>query len=798
MSLRSTRALVLALGLLCSGLLPAADAPPSDRLPGDAGPWVVRAYFDAKSQINRLARRTAPWEVNHAEGYVVVEVDNRFEYQRLLADGFRVTVDEALTDFVRNPRGGPEAVPGYGCYRSVEETQSTLADLAATHPTLASVVDIGDSWEKRQNPAHGYDLTVLRLTNSAITGDKPKVFMIGAVHAREYTPAEALTRFGEWLLAEYAHNPDVRWLLDHQEVHLLPQANPDGRKYAEAGQLWRKTVNQAYCGATSANRGADINRNYPFEWGNHGGSSGDPCNAIYRGPTPASESETAAIIAYARTLFPDVRPPDLAAPAPAETPGVFVDVHSYSRLVLWPWGFSETPTGNGAAFATLGRRAAWFPGYTPQASIELYPTDGSSKDFVYGELGVAALSFELGDAFFEPCAGFESTIWPDNRRAFEYLLRVARAPYQLPAGPSLETILGAPVEPGETARFVLTASDERFEQSNGIEPVQPIAGVRAWLDTPPWVAGSQPVTDGLPIDGLFDAPTELAVVSLPTVGLVEGRRMVYLAGRDTATEGPVYAAWLETVAPGTTGRIAGIVRDAASGLPIGVPALVVRAGSGTASLPETGSAYALRAPAGSHTLEVSASGYAARTVSDVAVTLGADTPLDISLEPFCTLFSDSASDGLGQFTSSSGWGASTERHASPPQSFTDSPSGNYGNGANSSLTSLPLDLRDSADLRLSFRSWCDTETGYDYGRLEVSTDGVIWNQLWSCNGDASWKAVEVTLPGLAGASQAQIRFRLTSDGSVTRDGWYVDDIVLTGTGALCRAGSDGLFDDGFE
>jgi hypothetical protein len=798
MTRRLPRALALAAGLALSGLLPAADRPPSDQLPADQGPWVVRAYFDAKSQLNRLVRRAAPWEVNHAEGYAVVEVDNRYEYQRLLGDGFRVAIDEALTDFLRNPAGGLEALPGYACYRTVEETQTTLADLAAAHPNLASVIDIGDSWEKQQDPTRGYDLAVLRLTNSAITGDKPKVFIIGAVHAREYTPAETLTRFGEWLLAEYADNADVRWLLDHQEVHLLPHGNPDGRKYAEAGQLWRKTVNQAYCGATSSNRGADINRNYPFEWGGHGGSSGDPCNAIYRGPAPASESETAAIIAYTRTLFPDVRPPDLLSPAPEDTPGLFVDVHSYGRLVMWPWGFTETPTGNGTALRTLGRRVAWFPGYTPQASIELYPTDGGSKDFAYGELGVAALSFELGDAFFEPCAGFESTIWPDNRRALEYLLRIARAPYRQPAGPSLETVLSAPVEPGETAQWVLTASDERFEQSNGAEAVQAIAGVRAWLDTPPWVAGAQPVAEGLAMDGAFDAPTELALVALSTEGFAEGRRSVYLVGRDSLADGPVHAAWLEVVAPGTTGRIAGIVRDAATGLPISVPALVTRAGSGTASNPAAGSAYALRSPAGSHALDVSASGYASRTITDVAVTLGADTPLDISLEPYCTLFADDASGGLGQFTSSSGWGVSSQRATSPPQSFTDSPSGNYGNGVNSSLSSVPLDLRDSADLRLSFQSWCDTETGYDYGRLEVSTDGVVWNQLWSCSGEAAWKAVEVPLPSLAGASQAQIRFRLTSDGSVTRDGWYVDDIVLSGTGALCRGSGDGLFDNGFE
>lgn len=795
---RLSRAFALAVALVVSNPLPAADHPPSDQLPTDQGPWVVRAYFDTKSQLHRLVQRTAPWQVNHGEGFVVVEVDNRYEYQRLLNDGFRVAIDEDLTRLLRNPRGGPEAIPNYACYRSVEETLATLAQLQASYPNLARVIDIGDSWEKQQDPTRGYDLAVLRLTNSAITGDKPKVFLIASVHAREYTPAETLTRFGEWLLAEYADNADVRWLLDHQEVHLLPQANPDGRKYAEAGQLWRKTVNQAYCGPTSSNRGADINRNYPFEWGGHGGSSGDPCSPIYRGPAPASEPETAAIIAYTRTLFPDVRPPDLVSPAPADTPGLFVDLHSYGRLVLWPWGFTETPPGNGPALRTLGRRVAWFPGYTPQASIELYPTDGSSDDFAYGELGVAALTLELGDAFFEPCAGFESTIWPDNRRALEYLLRVARAPYLQPAGPALEPVLSAPVEAGESARFVLTASDARFAQSNGSEPVQAIVGVRAWRDTPPWVPGAQPVAEGVAMDGAFDAPTELTLVELPSAGLAVGRRPVYFVGRDTQAAGPVYAAWLEVVAPGSTGRIIGLIRDAATGLPLPVPALVTRAGSGTASRPETGSAYMLRAPAGSHTLEVSASGYAARTITDVAVTLGADTPLDIELEPYCTLLADDASGGLGQFSSSSGWGVSSERATSPPQSFTDSPGGQYGNNVNASLRSVPLDLRDSANLKLSFQSWCDTETGYDFGRLEVSTDGVVWNQLWSCSGDAAWRAVEVPLPSLAGASQAYIRFRLTSDGSVTRDGWYVDDIVLSGTGALCRGAGDALFQHGFE
>jgi hypothetical protein len=57
----------------------------------------------------------------------------------------------------------------------------------------------------------------------------------------------------------------VTWLLDHHEVHLMLQSNPDGRKQAETGLLWRKNVNNDYC-SNSDSRGADLNRNFDFEW----------------------------------------------------------------------------------------------------------------------------------------------------------------------------------------------------------------------------------------------------------------------------------------------------------------------------------------------------------------------------------------------------------------------------------------------------------------------------------------------------------------------------------------------------
>jgi hypothetical protein len=79
--------------------------------------------------------------------------------------------------------------------------------------------------------------------------------------------------------------------------------NPDGRKKAETGLSWRKNTNQNYCGATSNSRGADLNRNFTQTWNatNGSGSSGNQCDSTYRGPTTASEPETRAVEAYARS-----------------------------------------------------------------------------------------------------------------------------------------------------------------------------------------------------------------------------------------------------------------------------------------------------------------------------------------------------------------------------------------------------------------------------------------------------------------------------------------------------------------
>lgn len=454
-----------------------------------------------------------------------------------------------------------QSIPGYSCYETVEETFSAASAFTTTYPTLASWIDIGDSWQKTVGSG-GYDMRVLKITNSAVGGTKPKLFVNSAIHAREYTTAPLNLEFARWLLNGYGTNPDATWIVDHHEVHLLLQTNPDGRKKAEGGLSWRKNTNTAYCGATSNTRGADLNRNFTFGWNSTGGSgsSGNQCDLTYRGASAGSEPETQAVQNYIRSIFPDRRGPNPGDGAPVDTMGIHIDVHSYSQLVLWPWGTTSTPTANATALQTLGRRLAYFNGYTPEQSIGLYATDGTSDGPSYGELGVAAYTIELGSSFFESCTTYNNTTKPANLPALIYAAKVVRAPYQIPAGADVTSVTlgsdasGGGVLAGTPVSLTASATDTRFNQSNGTEPTLNVTGGEAYIDTPPWVAGATaiPLTA---TDGSFNQTTESLSGTLATTGLSLGKHLVFVRAKVSSGQwGPVTAQFLKIASVVTPGN----------------------------------------------------------------------------------------------------------------------------------------------------------------------------------------------------------------------------------------------------
>lgn len=484
-----------------------------------------------------------------ATGIARVEADARSR-RELAASGIGWQVDAeqtaALQAFISDNAGGLRAIPGFACYRTVEETHATMDDLAASYPALAQVIEIGDTWQEI-NGADGYPVRVLKLGNRFNGGGtRPVLFALSSIHAREYTPAELMTRFAEQLLAGYGTDADATWLLDHNEFHLVLQANPDGRKRAEQDILWRKNRNLTHCPQAdgspdgSWHPGVDLNRNFPVNWniGVPGASSGNPCSATFRGPLAASEPETQAVVDYVRSIFPDRRPGDPASPStPADddTQGLFLDMHSYTGLVLWPWGGAGV-TGNNAAFIHLGRRLAWFNGYEPKQSVALYATDGTTIDFAYGELGVPALTYEIGTAFFQSCNAFTNTILPDNLASLRYAARVLHAPYRLPSGPEARDVAvsASTVLQGEIVEITATVDDTRYKNGPGApaSQAQPIASARLHVDHLPWQDGESVAM--MASNGSFDAPMEQVRVSLDTTRLAPGRHLLVVQGTDAS------------------------------------------------------------------------------------------------------------------------------------------------------------------------------------------------------------------------------------------------------------------------
>ena len=445
-----------------------------------------------------------------------------------------------------------QGINNFECYPTVEETYQQASDLAAANPALASWIDIGNSWEK-ENGIGGYDLMVLKITNSAISADKPALFVHSAMHAREYTTAALTLEFAKQLLGQYQSNADIRWIVDWHEVHILFHMNPDGRKKAEQGLFWRKNTNQDYCSPTSNIRGADLNRNFTHFWDitNGQGSSGSQCSTTYRGPAPGSEPETQVVETYIRELFDDSRGANDTDPASLDTSGIHLDIHSYSELILWPYGHTNSPAPNAVALQTLGRKLAFFNDYTPQQSVGLYFTDGTSDNVSYGELGVPAFTFELGTAFFQDCSTYENTIRPDNLPALMYAAKAVRAPYRLPAGPEVINPSVSPAAPGGMPAGTLvtlrmTATDQRFNNSNGTEPAQNVVSAEYFIDSPPW-SDTPPVANPMSLaDSNPNSPVEEFEAVIDTTGFSQGQHTLYMQATDQdGNTGVVSAVFLE-------------------------------------------------------------------------------------------------------------------------------------------------------------------------------------------------------------------------------------------------------------
>ena len=494
---------------------------------------------DAASIQDLLNRTIDPQQQDRSErAIIIISEQERADLTRANI-GFKSLGTFAVED---NQPEGSGTIPGFSCYRTVAQTYADLAALAAANPDLASWDDIGDSWEKINGPGLGYDIMALTIANNPGIDSRPPFVVVAAMHARELTTAETVTRFAEHMINGYGVDPDITWILDHHRIHIVPQYNPDGREDVEDGQLSRrKNTNTNFCGA--GNYGIDLNRNSTFFFGGPNAST-SVCSDIFRGPTAASEPETQAIESALAAWFVDQRGPGVMDAAPATTEGVFISMHSFGNIVLYPWEddpFLAAP--NQIELRTLSRKFGFFTDYDACQDC-LGGASGTIVDEAYGEYGVAAYTFEIGSTFSESCSNFENSIYPVNLPALVYAAKSARRPYQNPAGPDvLDVDLAETRGPSDLVTLTAIADDTRYDSNgHGNEPTQPIASVRYSIDQPPWTVQSTAMT---PVDGVFDSAVEAATAMIDTSQLSLGEHLVYVFAQDTdGNVGPPTAIWL--------------------------------------------------------------------------------------------------------------------------------------------------------------------------------------------------------------------------------------------------------------
>ncbi|RME98790.1 MAG: T9SS C-terminal target domain-containing protein [Bacteroidetes bacterium] len=257
-----------------------------------------------------------------------------------------------------------------GFYR-YQEMLDILDSMRLLYPNLISARALIGEFLTHQ----GQPLQWVRISSQPDTDvdNKPEILYTSLHHAREPNSLTQNIFFMWYLLENYATDPQVKFLVDHAELYFIPCINPDGYIFnetidPEGGGLWRKNRRDNEDGSF----GVDLNRNYGFEWGyDDQGSSPDPSRQTYRGPGPFSEPETQAVRDFCE----------------AHEFVVALNYHTYGNLLIYPWGFSDTPTQDAPSFNALATAMTTYNAYTAGTGTETvgYVVNGDSDDWMYGE-----------------------------------------------------------------------------------------------------------------------------------------------------------------------------------------------------------------------------------------------------------------------------------------------------------------------------------------------------------------------------------------------------------------------------
>ncbi|MBM7173200.1 zinc carboxypeptidase [Streptomyces sp. G44] len=381
-----------------------ASASPSSATPGSAvaGDGETTRQYEIPLTDDRAARtalaRTGV-TIDDVDARAVVVSADGGEAARLRAAGYEL---KALAGPPKRTDG--QAVepkdfpPADAKYHNYAEMTAEIDQRVAAHPNLMSKRVIGKSYA-------GRDIVAIKISDNVAADEaEPEILFTHHQHAREHLTVEMALYLLRELGDDYATDARVKKMVDSREIWIVPDMNPDGGEYDIATgsyRSWRKN-RQPNSGSTSV--GTDMNRNWAYKWGCCGGSSGSAGSDTYRGRAAESAPEVKVVADFVRSRVVGGKQQITAS----------IDFHTYSELILWPYGYTYADTAPGLtqddrdAHAAVGRKMAASNGYTPEQSSDLYITDGSIDDWLWGAQKIFSYTFEMypssagGGGFYPP------------------------------------------------------------------------------------------------------------------------------------------------------------------------------------------------------------------------------------------------------------------------------------------------------------------------------------------------------------------------------------------------------------